>query len=84
MLLYKLNRLVYSGPDTRLNRDKGSKWRHIALGIPHVEIIDFIGAGSIFRFRLQVHLPLATEAIELVDVGATKESLQRLIDLAEL
>ena len=58
--------------------------RHLALGVPHIKVIDFVRADAVLGLGLQVNLPLAAEAIELVDVGSAEKGLQGLIDLAEL
>ena len=63
--------------------DRGER-RHLAVVVPHVELVDVLGLDAAGRLGLEEDPPLAAEAVELVDVDAAEERLERLVDVADL
>ena len=67
-----------SGPWSRPVSTSVDKRHHVAVTIAHVEHAQaFSLVGTVLRFSLDVDLVEATEAIEVVDVGAAEESADR-------
>jgi hypothetical protein len=59
--------------------------RHrFALVVAHVELPDVLDVGAVVAFGLDVDLPLASEAVEVVDEAAAEEALQRLVHITEV
>src|SRR5208282_1242745 len=65
----------------RLEFCDGSEGNHFALGVFDEELADIFGASAISAFRFDVHLPLAAEAIEIVNEKAAHEGLKSLVDV---
>ncbi len=51
---------------------------HIAILVADVDAIDIVDARPLGGFTLDVHLPGAPKQIEIVDVGAAEDRLQRI------
>ena len=59
--------------------------RHgVAPVVEHVELADILRLGAVFPFRLDIDLPLAAEAVEVVDEVAAHEGLKGLVDLSQV
>ena len=54
-------------PSTGLNCRQGAQRHRLSGIIRHVELANILGTSSIVTFRLDVNLPLASEAIEVID-----------------
>jgi hypothetical protein len=57
---------------------------HLIVTIAHIKLADVFRVGSVIAFRLDIDLPLASEAVEVVHKKSTHEGLKRLIDLCEI
>src|SRR4029453_4216309 len=68
----------------RFKSDQGGERYHVPRAIPNVELPDILSTIAIGPFRLDVDLPLPTEAIEVVHERAPHECLDRAIDIADL
>ena len=56
---------------------------HVAVGVAHVVAIDVGGIGACVTFRLRLHTKRSPEQVEVVDVIAAHEHLQREEDVAQ-
>ena len=52
--------------------------------VAHVELAEVLDVGAVIAFGLDVDLPLAAEAVEVVDEGAAHEALQGLVNVLEI
>src|SRR5207249_8681685 len=68
---------------TRLDLGQRGKWNHLTFVVPHVELADVFGLGAILAFRLDVNLPLAAKAVEVVYEQPAHESLDGAVDIAD-
>jgi hypothetical protein len=64
--------------------DHGGERDHRAAVVFDVELVYVRGVDAAAGLRLQEHLPLPAEAVELVDVDTAEERLERLVDVADL
>ena len=55
----------------------------LSLVVADVELPDVFGLGAVFAFGFDIDLPLAAEAIEIVDEIAAHEGLDRAVDIVE-
>ena len=56
---------------------------HVAVGVAHLELLDGFRVGAEGRVGLDVDLPGAAEAVEVVDVVAAQVRLQRVEDVGQ-
>ena len=56
---------------------------HVAVGVAHLELLDGLRVHAEGRVGLDVDLPGAAEAVEVVDVVAAQARLQRVEDVGE-
>src|SRR5207253_10265049 len=63
--------------DHRLQR------QHVAVGVTDAELADVLGAQAVARVGLDVHLPVAIEKCDVIDVGRAEVDLERLEHLVQ-
>ncbi len=56
---------------------------HLAAHVAHVEVLEVVWIAPAVGRRLHEDLPLAREAREVVDVGATQKRLERGVDVGD-
>ena len=71
------------GAGARLKFREGGERNHLALSILDEKLADIFSASTIGALRLDVHLPLAAETIEIVYEKTAHESLQSLVDVPD-
>src|SRR2546430_6940459 len=67
---------------TRFKSRESRKWHHLPPVTSDVELANVSRSRAIIAFGLDVTLPLATKAVEIVDEQAAHERLERFVDVA--
>ena len=73
-----------SGPGALLETGEGAQGHGVAVLVAHVELTQLFGIDPIFPLGLDVDLPLAAEAVEVIDEVAAHEGLEDPVDLADV
>ena len=69
---------------TWLDGGEGGKRNVFSLVVADVELSNVFRPGAIFTLGLDIDLPLAAEAVEVVDKVAAHESLNRPVDVVQV
>ena len=75
--------MVNSGPGRDSNLVSAESGTISPLRVAHVELADVIEVVAILAFGLDIDLPLAAEAIEVVDEQPAHEGLDGAIDVVQ-
>ena len=75
--------MVNSGPERDSNLVKRRERHHRALAVAHVELADVVEVVAVLALGLDVDLPLAAEAVEVVDEQPAHVGLNGAIDIVE-
>ena len=75
--------MVNSGPERDSNRRQRGQRHHLAVRVADVELADVLGSVAIVAFGLDVDLPLAAEAVEVVDERPAHERLDGPVDIVD-
>src|SRR6185436_1404586 len=67
----------------RFDLGQRGKRHHFTFVVPYVELPDLFGLGAILAFGLDVNLPLAAEAVEVVHEQSAHESLDGAVNVAD-
>ena len=59
--------MVNSGPERDSNLVSAESGTMSPRSVPHVELADVLGSIAVVALGLDIHLPLAAEAVEVVD-----------------
>ena len=73
-----------SGPVVGRDAGQGGERHHVAGIVEHVELPEVLGLGAVIALGLHIDLPLAAEAVEVIDERAAHEALHRLVDVLQL
>ena len=76
--------MVNSGPVRDSNLVSAESGTIVAGSVPHIELADVLELVAVLAFRLDIHLPLAAEAVEVVDERAAHERLNRSVDIVDV
>ena len=72
-----------SGPGRDSNLVSAESGTISPVAVAHVELADILGPGPVVAFRLDVDLPLAAEAVEVVYEQPAHERLDGSIDIVQ-
>ena len=76
--------MICTGPAESLHVGHRAQRHHVAVGVADLELPDDVRVHAEGGVGLDVHLPGAAEAVEVVDVVAAQVRLQRVEDVGQL
>ena len=71
------------GPEPVLHLDQRGEGHHGPVPVPHEVAAELVHAVPVLALRLDVDLPLAAEAVEVVDEDASHVALQGAVDVLQ-